>query len=125
MADELTFEIVEGAEALALADEILDLCHVLFPDFTDSYLTDRLPRITGLAVVAARGADGTLLARIIHRPQVWMREARARRSQRSRPGWCELRWTQTSGMWGKKRSRTQPPTLMTRRRRVSNGRRGA
>jgi Transposase DDE domain group 1 len=40
------------------------------------------------------------LARIIHRPQVWMREARARRSQRSSPGWCELRWTQTSGMWG-------------------------
>ena len=61
MADEMTFGIVEGEEALALADEILGLCHVLFPDFADAYLTDRLPTITGPAVVAARGADGALL----------------------------------------------------------------
>ena len=61
MADELTFEIVEGEQALALADEILNLCRVLFPDFTDTYLTDRLPQIAGPAVVAARGADGALL----------------------------------------------------------------
>jgi GNAT superfamily N-acetyltransferase len=61
MTNELAFEIVEGAEALALADEILALCHVLFPDFTDAYLTDRLPTVTGPAVVAARGPDGALL----------------------------------------------------------------
>ena len=61
MADELVFEIVEGEEALALAEEILGLCHVLFPDFADAYLTDRLPTVTGPAVVAARGPDGALL----------------------------------------------------------------
>src|SRR4051794_1838293 len=61
MADELTSKIVEGREALALAGEILELSHVLFPDFTDAYLTDRLPRIERPAVVAARGADGALL----------------------------------------------------------------
>ena len=61
MADGLRFEIVEGEPVLALADEILGLCHALFPDFTDGYLTDRLPTVTGLAVVAARGADGSLL----------------------------------------------------------------
>src|SRR5687768_14727082 len=61
MAHGLTFEIVEGERALALADEILGLCHVLFPDFVDAYLTDRLPQISGGAVVAARGPDGGLL----------------------------------------------------------------
>ena len=61
MAVELTFEIVEGEQALALADEILRLCRVLFPDFTDAYLTDRLPQIDGPAVVAARGSDDGLL----------------------------------------------------------------
>ena len=61
MADELIFEIVEGDQALALAGEIRGLCYVLFPNFTDVYLTDRLPRISGPAVVAARGADGGLL----------------------------------------------------------------
>lgn len=61
MADELTFEIVEDGRALALADEILGLCRVLFPDFTDAYLTDRLPTVTAPAVVAARGTDGALL----------------------------------------------------------------
>jgi predicted GNAT superfamily acetyltransferase len=34
---------------------------VLFPDFTDAYLTDRLLRVIGLALVAARGQDGALL----------------------------------------------------------------
>jgi GNAT superfamily N-acetyltransferase len=61
MTDDLVFEIVEGERALALSDEILSLCRVLFPDFTDAYLIDRLPRIIGPAVVAARGADGALL----------------------------------------------------------------
>lgn len=61
MADALTFEVVEGERALALAGEILALCRALFPDFTDAYLMDRLPTVTGLAVVAARGADGALL----------------------------------------------------------------
>ena len=61
MADSLRFEIVEGEPVLALADEILGLCHVLFPDFTDAYLLDRLPKVTGLALVAVRGSDGALL----------------------------------------------------------------
>ena len=39
----------------------------------------RMPRIDGRAFCER-------LARIIHRPQVWMREARARKSQRARPG---------------------------------------
>jgi GNAT superfamily N-acetyltransferase len=61
MTDSLRFETVEGEPALALADEILGLCHVLFPNFTDGYLLDRLPTVSGLALVAARGADGALL----------------------------------------------------------------
>ena len=61
MADSSRFEIVEGEPVLRLADEILSLCHVLFPDFTDAYLLDRLPKVTGLALVAARRADGALL----------------------------------------------------------------
>jgi predicted GNAT superfamily acetyltransferase len=61
MADGLVFETMEGAQALAAADEIRNLCHTLFPDFTDAYLMDRLPTVDGLAVVAARGTDGAML----------------------------------------------------------------
>jgi GNAT superfamily N-acetyltransferase len=61
MADELTIEVVEGERVLVLSDEIRDLCRAVFPDFTDSYLTDRLPVVDRPAVVAARGPDGTLL----------------------------------------------------------------
>ena len=61
MADTLVFKTVEGEQALAATDEILSLCHTLFPDFTDAYLLDRLPTVTGLAMVAARGPDGALL----------------------------------------------------------------
>jgi GNAT superfamily N-acetyltransferase len=61
MADRLSLEVVEGDQALALSDEIRDLCRAVFPDFTDTYLTDRLPGVDWPAVVAARGPDGTLL----------------------------------------------------------------
>ena len=61
MADGLAFETLEGTQALAAADEIRDLCHTLFPDFTDAYLLDRLPTVDRLAVHAARGSDGALL----------------------------------------------------------------
>jgi predicted GNAT superfamily acetyltransferase len=63
MSDQLTFEIVEGQAVLALTDEIHRLSQALFPDYTETYLTDRLARVTvaGLALIAARGTDGTLL----------------------------------------------------------------
>ena len=61
MADTLVFETVEGEHALAATDEILSLCHALFPDFIDAYVLDRLPTVAGLAMVAARGPDGALL----------------------------------------------------------------
>ena len=61
MRDEIGVEVVEGERALALSDEIRDLCRALFPDFTDAYLTDRLPGVDRPAVVAARGPDGVLL----------------------------------------------------------------
>lgn len=61
MAGGLAFEIVEGERAPAASGEIAGLCHVLFPDFTDAYLMDRLPTVTGLAMVAAHGSDGALL----------------------------------------------------------------
>ena len=41
MTGGLVFETVEGAQALAAADEIRRLCHKLFPDFTDAYLLER------------------------------------------------------------------------------------
>lgn len=61
MAVDLVFEIVEGEQALGLSNEILGLGHVLFPDFTDGYLLDRLPTVSGLALVAAHDPDGMLL----------------------------------------------------------------
>jgi GNAT superfamily N-acetyltransferase len=61
MADELRYEIVEGEQVLAAADDIAALCHVLFPDFTDGYLLDRLPTVTCLTLIAARGPNGALL----------------------------------------------------------------
>jgi GNAT superfamily N-acetyltransferase len=61
MTDDLVIEITEGEQVLAASDEIASLCYLLFPDFSDAYLTDRLPRVTGLALVAARGPDGALL----------------------------------------------------------------
>jgi GNAT superfamily N-acetyltransferase len=61
VSDEIDIEVVEGERALALSDEIRDLCRAVFPDFTDTYLTDRLPGVERPAVVAARGADGALL----------------------------------------------------------------
>jgi GNAT superfamily N-acetyltransferase len=61
MSDQLTFEIVEGQAALALTDEIQHLSQAVFPDYTETYLTARLPKVTEPTLVAARGADGTLL----------------------------------------------------------------
>jgi GNAT superfamily N-acetyltransferase len=61
MTDDLVIEIAEGEQVLAASDEIASLCYLLFPNFTDAYLTDRLPRVTGLALVAARGPDGALV----------------------------------------------------------------
>jgi GNAT superfamily N-acetyltransferase len=61
MSDELVFEIVEGKQARSMSDEILGLCRVLFPDFVDTYLTDRLPTVPDPAVVAVRGQNGALL----------------------------------------------------------------
>ena len=60
MSAELTIAVVENEEVLAQAGEILTLCQAVFPDFTEAYLTDRLSRVAGLALTAARDADGTL-----------------------------------------------------------------
>ena len=34
-----------GEQALARSDEIRDLCRAVYSDFTDTYLTDRLPGV--------------------------------------------------------------------------------
>jgi predicted GNAT superfamily acetyltransferase len=63
MSDQLAFEVVEGEAVLALTDDIQRLSQTVFPDFTETYLTDRLARVmvTGLVLVSTRGTDGALL----------------------------------------------------------------
>ena len=53
------YEAYTGEEARRTG-ELLAACSLVFEEFAPPYLTDRLPRITDPALVAARFADGSL-----------------------------------------------------------------
>lgn len=54
-------DILEGEAVRALGAELLALCQVVFDGFSADYLLDRLPRVDGPALAAARDAAGGLV----------------------------------------------------------------